>query len=42
MDCYGVCGGNLGLEGERQNGKNAGEIYEIVDGGELEDTGLHD
>jgi len=47
MDCSGVWGRDLGIEGERErererkNRKDAGKIYEMDDGGELEDTGLH-
>jgi len=42
MDCDGVWDGSLGMEGERKNGKNAGEIPEMADGSELENTRLHD
>jgi len=42
MDGDGVWGRDLGVEEEREDEKDAGKIFEMVDGSKLEDTGLHD
>jgi len=35
-------GRDLGVEGKRENRKDLRKIFEMVDGGELEDTGIYD
>ena len=41
MDGGGIRGRDLGVEGKRRNGEDAGEVFKMDTGGGLEDTRIH-